>query len=332
MPVFNSENFIVEAINSILGQSLSDFEFIIIDDASVDRSAEIIKSYSDPRIKLIVKSQNTGYTESLNMGIRIAQGRYIARMDSDDVSMDGRLAKQVEMMDLNQEIAVCGTWVEIIPSREIVRYPIDFEELKIALLDNCALAHPTVMMRRKFLVEHGMLYDKSFEPSEDYDLWTRIASKGRIVNIPEPLLLYRQHDQQISHTKYALQKRNADRCRVRMLLNLFATATPLDCEHAEMVYGMMPLKSIDHLYRVIGWLEGIILLNNQGGVYDKVLLRVFVERKKAGLVREFFLRRKVYTPATLVEYFSANTNVKGLLSFSDCFKLFIKSIIFRRLV
>lgn len=114
MPVYNAEKFLKPAIESILNQTFSDFELIIIDDNSNDKTADIIKSYNDNRIKHIVNPNRIGFTNSLNQGLKIAQGDYIARMDADDISDPERFSKEIEFLENNPDIGVCGSWMKII--------------------------------------------------------------------------------------------------------------------------------------------------------------------------------------------------------------------------
>ena len=112
MPVYNAEKYVAEAIDSILNQTFNDFEFLIINDGSTDNSLDIIKSYDDPRITIINNETNLGLSHTLNKGIELARGEYIIRMDADDISLSIRLEKQIEFMDSNQHIGICGSWIQ----------------------------------------------------------------------------------------------------------------------------------------------------------------------------------------------------------------------------
>ena len=144
MPVYNCELYIKEAIDSILNQSFSDFEFIIIDDASSDSTVSIIKAYDDPRIQLIVKQQNSGYTNSLNYGLSIAKGEYIARMDGDDISFSERFEKQIAFLDKNPDVVLCGTFFKIIGMDKVIVVPEGHEDIKVAMLKDCSTVPPSI--------------------------------------------------------------------------------------------------------------------------------------------------------------------------------------------
>jgi glycosyltransferase involved in cell wall biosynthesis len=198
MSVHNGEKYLRDAIESILGQTFSDFEFIIIDDGSSDGSAEIVAAYSDQRIRFIRNEQNIGLTRSLNKGLDLADGAYIARMDSDDISLPERLAKQVAFMDTNLQVGACGTWaLDIDEAGHIIGKR---ETLVGAQLDNfywrTSLIHSSSVFR--FSHSHGPWYDPALFVSQDYDLWLRVGAEQKLSNLREHLLLYRVHHQSIT--------------------------------------------------------------------------------------------------------------------------------------
>ena len=188
-----------------MNQTFADFEFLIIDDCSTDGTYEFLQTVTDSRIKIIRKSKNSGLTVSLNMGLELAKGKYIARMDGDDISEQNRFKKQVEFMEANEDVVVCGSWFQIIDSNEIIKHPVIHEEIKVALLSFCSIAHPTVIMRNNFLKSNMLKYDIAKESAEDYDLWARICGLGKLYNIPEVLLFYRAHPTQVSSVRKVSQ-------------------------------------------------------------------------------------------------------------------------------
>lgn len=202
MPVYNCVAYIKESVDSILAQTFSDFELLIIDDHSTDGTYEYLQHLSDPRIVLIRKPQNSGYTKSLNMGLERATGTYIARMDGDDIALPERFAKQAAYMDNDPEVLVCGSSYQIVDTDTIVQLPLTYEAAKVVSIMNVPVAHPTAFIRHSVLIQHQLRYNEQLEPTEDYDLWTRILDIGKIENLPEVLLLYRKHSEQESITKY----------------------------------------------------------------------------------------------------------------------------------
>lgn len=203
MSVYNGENFLSEAVESILNQTFENFEFIIISDGSTDKSSEILNSYAqqDSRI-ILVEQRNMGLVVSLNKGLEQARAPLIARMDADDVSLPHRLQTQKNYMDENLNIGVLGS--AIIPINEqgiqgkALSYPPVGEKLDHYIYHyGSPLAHPSVMMRRDLVIEQGS-YRQEFKHAEDYDLWLRLHKVSNIDNLAEPLLQYRQHSEKIS--------------------------------------------------------------------------------------------------------------------------------------
>jgi glycosyltransferase involved in cell wall biosynthesis len=222
MPVCDGEQFLHEAIDSILAQTFADFEFLIIDDASADSSRSIVLCYDDPRIRLLANDRNLGVTRTLNRGIRLARGRYLARMDADDISMPERLERQVAHLDANLDCAVVTTFAQIIDTHSMpqgeIRVDLSPEEFARALQRGNRLVHGAVMMRTDVVLRIGA-YDESMKRAQDYDLWLRISDEHAIHTLPEFLYSWRKHGQGISslHTDeqdcYAAQARDSARRR-----------------------------------------------------------------------------------------------------------------------
>ena len=206
MPAYNAEKYIAEAIDSILGQTFEDFEFIILNDCSTDRTEEIILSYDDPRIVYLKNEQNLGVAATLNRGLEVAKGEYIARMDADDISHSYRLAKQAAFLDSFSGVICCGSAVEKFGSAQgLCVYPDSDDKIKTTLLLSCPIAHPSVMLRASILRTNKITYDLAFEKVEDYQLWTVLSEYGAFHNLQEPLIRYRIHAEQVSTTASLIQ-------------------------------------------------------------------------------------------------------------------------------
>lgn len=217
MPVFNAEVFLNESINSILNQSYNNFEFIIIDDGSVDRSSEIINTFNDGRIVFIQNTENKGNYVCRNIGCKAAKGEYICIMDADDVAKKDRIEKQLSFFMNNPQIIACGSYFKTFDEQIQIR-PCKYDILKIYLLYNNMFLHPSLMIKRDSLFEIG-LYDEYFKYSADYNICCQLALRGEIINIPEPLMYYRVHHQQITSLKKQQQKEFADIIRLNYLRN-----------------------------------------------------------------------------------------------------------------
>lgn len=203
MSVYNGEKYLKEAVDSILSQTFTDFEFLIIDDASTDRTPEILRSYRDPRIRIITNEENLGLTKSLNRGLALVMGKYIARMDADDISYPQRIEEQVKYLEEFQNVGLVGSSFEIIDesgnivSRNVYKNYTS-ENIYYKLIFNNCIAHSSVMYRRDLVIKIGG-YNERLTRTQDYDLWSKISKRSRIEIIDEVLLKWRDSQSNISN-------------------------------------------------------------------------------------------------------------------------------------
>jgi len=220
MSVYNGEHYLRKAIQSILSQTFTDFEFIIINDGSTDSTSSILNSYTDSRIHLIRNVQNIGLVKSLNKGLQLARGEYIARMDADDISLPERLYKQVRFLDENPSVAMVGSWTEVINEdsiiEEIWQVPTSSHLLRWRLLFHNTFTHSAVMFRKNIISQLGGYNDKAIS-AEDYDLWSRISFHWDVANIPEVLVKWRRWGSGISTKKQKEQQEMAKKVSRRNL-------------------------------------------------------------------------------------------------------------------
>lgn len=199
MPAYNTEKYIGEAIESILNQTFSDFEFIIIDDRSSDGTVDVVKSYNDNRIRFHQNEKNMGVAATLNRGLDLATGDYIARMDSDDISMPERFEKQIQYMENHPDCAACGTDIKLFGAQwGNFFHSSTPEQLRVDLFFASSLAHPTVMIRSAVIHNDFFRYDETLNGVEDYDLWYRISNRYQLGNVCQILLMYRIHPNQVT--------------------------------------------------------------------------------------------------------------------------------------
>lgn len=299
LPVYNSELYIKETLDSVLEQTYSDFELIIIDDCSTDATVSIIKNFSDNRIKLHEKEKNSGYTNSLNFGFSIAQGEYIARIDGDDICMPERFAKQVHFLEKNPSIILCGTAIKFIGSSSgNLFYPQTHEEIKISLFSfSPTFAHPTIMGKKAIFEKHN--YNKNYEPAEDYELWTRLVAQGKVANLNEILLEYRVHPNQVSVTKKNIQDKNSYKSRLKMLQSL-----QIDSKYSEddiikflvtksWPYTITECEDINEFYNFV------ISQNNALHVFEIKLFKSKLQQIKMSLYKQYFNRKRILHPKSL---------------------------------
>lgn len=205
IPVYNGKKYLKEAIDSVIAQTYQDWEIIVVNEfGSNDGSSDIIKEYCkvNSAIHLVQNEKRLGLAESLNRGISLSEGEYIARLDADDVAYPDRFMKQVKFMDKNPEVIVCGTYQHHFGvDKDWVHRPAEMpEQCKANLLFFCDLCHSTLMLRKKAMIDNNLWYDKNFM-AEDFELWTRVLSVGKVANIPEVLGKYRWGDGNITNEK-----------------------------------------------------------------------------------------------------------------------------------
>jgi glycosyltransferase involved in cell wall biosynthesis len=196
LSVRNGGTDLPKALDTILNQSFSDFELIAINNGSTDGTRAFLDQVADPRVR-VYHQEDKGLAAALNRGISLARGRYIARQDHDDWALPTRLAKQVAFLNANPDHALIGTraeiWVGDSPTGRFHDHPTEDAELRFALLSNNYMVHSSVMIRKAALDEvGGYTTDPSRQPPEDYELWSRIARRFRIANLPERLTIYRE--------------------------------------------------------------------------------------------------------------------------------------------
>ena len=216
MSVYNGEDWLDDAMQSIVKQTYDNWEFIVIDDASNETSQQTLNKYkSDPRIRVIRQSQRNGLTRNLNIAASMIKGDLIARMDADDISYPDRFQKQVEYLQQHPETDLVAGFIEFIDEKGIPkgvwkddRERITNEQIRAILPWRSCIAHPTVMFRKELFREFR--YNETQTHSQDWDMWLQLADHGKILEkIPEPVLLYRVHDQSttsLSNKGFALRK------------------------------------------------------------------------------------------------------------------------------
>ena len=296
MSTYNRENYIKEAVDSILNQTFTDFEFIIFDNASTDSTQEILEEYArrDSRIVYIRNSENKGYVYNLKCGVDMARGEYIARIDDDDISLPKRFARQVEYLDNNPDITVLGTFIQMFGN--------DFDETWVEESDPDILSvlmnfinpicHPSVMIRKSFLKEHNLNYKPEYTYADEYELWSEILEKGgKLKNLPEVLTRYRLHEARESFKDSKKQDIVANKVKYKMLLRFFDTVE--DCDRVLNTLTLYPFSA-----------------NNRKVLYD-----VFetIKSKNKGYLSEkaikLFENKYIGIPSTLDIFFASGLSL-----------------------
>jgi glycosyltransferase involved in cell wall biosynthesis len=277
MPVFNAAPYLRPAVDSILSQTLTDFELLALDDGSTDGSAEILASYRDPRLRIVRAGANSGIVDRLNEGLDLAQGRYVARMDADDISRPDRLSLQAAFLDARPDVGICGAWARRFGAdRRMMRPEIDPVAIRCSLLFESPLVHPSVMMRLDSLRRHGLRY-RAYFSAEDIDLWQRAAECFPIANMPRVLLEYRVHASSVTgNPANAESQRTAMRSIDRVALarlGVDATDDELALHHRIRTTGDAPLEAVE------SWLEKLKRSNRKVYLYPEGEFERIVARR-----------------------------------------------------
>ena len=311
LPAYNAELYIREAIDSILNQTEPDFEFLIFNDGSTDATDKIIKSYNDDRIVYKNEETNIGHLDLLNEGLSIAKGKYIARMDADDVALPNRFEEQFNYLEAHPDVGICGSWYEQIGDETgIYKKPVTFEEIQYHLFYGCPLTHPTVMMRNEFLKKYNLKYDKKYYYAEDHEFFFRSSFHFKLVNLPIVLLKYRIHATQIGSAKWMQQLQVKNAIQAKIFATMLRSCSSSDMAWLVDFFTEHSIPNQTWLYEVDSFKQRIIDENEEKAVYPLHILRraaneLFESKATANFYKHYF--RKYYNQKvfdlTLLRYF-----------------------------
>lgn len=278
MPVYNAERFVEKAIRSVLNQGFREFELVLVNDGSKDQSVEIIESIQDPRIRLIHNEKNMGLACVRNRLLELAQGEYIAWLDSDDYSEPGRLQAQFDYLESRPQAVLCGGFVRPFNHdsgrrQRIWTYPTEPEETRARLLFDDPLATSAVMVRRKVFVENEIEFRQEYPPAEDYDAWERLAQHGEIVNLDQVFTHYRIHANQSSTAGRERQIESVKKIQKRQL-DRFGIEANEDEYEIHLRFGMSAyLIEASFVDAAEAWLRKLLEHNEKNGHYEKQAFR-----------------------------------------------------------
>jgi len=275
IPVHNREDYIRVAVNSILAQTFEDFELVVVDDGSTDRTAEVLAEYADPRLRVIKNGENLGIPASRNRGLEAATGEYIALLDSDDHAYPDRLARQVKYLDANPQITQVGSWCSFMDSNgnmldKVRRQPLNPEDIHAHLLFHCPVINRTVMARTAALQEVG--YDTAFPRCQDYDMHSRLVIAGHsLANMPGILVCGREHPGRFTGQTSDLGRNRKITIYRRMLarIDIEANDEELGRHHALTRPAERPVGAEEFLEWAEAWLWRIKQANRAQPVYPE---------------------------------------------------------------
>lgn len=313
------ESYLRSAIDSVLNQTYGNFEFIIVDDCSTDNSLEIIKSYKDERIVILENEENIGITKSLNRGLRVAKGEFVARMDADDICLPERFEKQVEFLTRNPEYIACGTAIEIIGEHKkgkiICRTIPDIETFRIYLLfgNYPNIAHPTAMFNHVLLKKYNIEYDERYPLAQDYKMWVNCSKYAPCYNLEDVLFQYRVHDKAVSTAKQQLQKDIASQIIMEQL-----QALEISCDDELLeIHRNFFLERKEYNLKFKKWIKKLISQNKIYKVYDGYKLKEILWQRWAEL--SYFALAKTRNPIKMIKILS-NTPLRYWNKLFDTYK------------
>lgn len=319
MPVYNVEMYLAEAIESILNQTLGDFELIILDDGSPDGSGDVAKTFTDKRIVYHRNEVNLGLANNLNVGLKMAKGKYIARMDGDDISLPERFQTQIDFLEAHPDIDLCSCGLQMFGTEDTVWVrEADPEAVKITMMFYSPVLHATSVWRRGSFEKHNLYYDQNAFPAEDYELWSRAVFHCRLVNIPQVLYRYRIHGIQVTKT----DDRKDEKCRqirVNYLKKTLPSLDPIDLDLFVLRYlknmdiSIENVKSLKHIYSTI------IQANLQDKFFNQLMLKKKLNRYYQGLIFQLLVDDKYLIFKSL-----KNTSLLFELRPQQIVKLFLK--------
>lgn len=308
MPVYNVESYIKESIESVLNQTYSDFELLIIDDGSTDNTVDRIMEFSDSRIRLIKKDKNLGLIDSLNLGFKQAKGEYIARMDGDDISAPNRFQKQLDVLLTNPEIKVCGCWLQRFGiHNKIIKHKEFHEEIVAQLLLQCSMSLGAVMFEKKALESYS--FDENKKHVEDYDFWSRISWACKLYNIQEVLYYYRSHDTQVTKLFFDTQRKGDIDIKLFLFKKLnYDNKIFSDDLIAKMLWLTQKISMSD-LVLFFKWIKQLALQNKKQKIYSqkelinilsvinrRLVFELYFEKTTIGLDKKWRLQALTYLP------------------------------------
>jgi len=275
IPVYNREGYVRDAIESVLAQTFTDFELLVIDDGSTDRSCEVVQSYHDPRMRVVCNETNAGIPKTRNTGIRLARGEYLAFLDSDDWAYPERLAKQVAFLDSHPDYAAVGAWVDWMDEegrslRRVKRKPVLPDEIAALRLFQQGIENSASMARIVVLREYE--HQEEYDVSEDFDLWARIAAHYQLATLPDVLVRRRMHSGRISEGKAHRIKETLIAIYAAQLRALGVAFTDTDLDHHYLLRSMRKrgfLPDRAYVEWADAWLQHLQMANLRASSYPE---------------------------------------------------------------
>jgi len=280
LPIYNSERYLRDAIESLLDQTYGNLEILALIEAhNSDSSVELLQSYRDKRIRICVNETKLGLAATLNRGLRLAEGEFVARMDADDIAHSSRIVQQVTLMQRFRRVGLCGTHARLFGDENWDFVPsCEPHKIKVEMLFGCPFVHPTVMFRTELIQKYSLVYDTSLEATEDYDLWSRCIEKFPVANVGSFLLNYRKH---LSAATHRHETRGKSIYRAVMAEQLRAFGMQCSEADVDLHYRVFTrgCSNTDELNAARPWFDRLLEQNKISDRYDRKYFAAYVESR-----------------------------------------------------
>jgi glycosyltransferase involved in cell wall biosynthesis len=311
MSVFNAQKYLEEAIESVLDQSFVDFEFIVINDGSTDDSLKLIQDFKKTNARIfLISRENKGLIASLNEGIKAAKGKYIIRMDADDISQPGRIEALVRFMESNPDVDICGSFVESFGdgiNTSIWKFPEEHEAMRVRTIFTVPLCHGSAIFKANLFQEKGVQFDNAFPHAEDYELFARLSNVAQFGMLPKPLYKVRYVESSVSRVAdkdEESRKKVLSKIFTRITKELELDLAPSECHLHYMLTTSERLKSKKlKLVEVRKYLTKLKNANDKVGFFDKYYFKRFLARKYITVLFYQFVNYRVFSFRSLYSSF-----------------------------
>jgi glycosyltransferase involved in cell wall biosynthesis len=296
LPVYNGELYLQAALDSLYTQSFGDFEIIAINDGSTDASLEILNRQSDQRLRILDNNGNKGLSFSLNRALGEADGAYIARMDADDLSFSDRFQKQIDFLEKNKSVDICGSFVKLIDERgwiyRQVDYPVDDETIRATMIFSSPLVHPSVMFHKSLLSNKDFYYRNI--AGEDYELWSRLPSNIKFANIPEYLLGYRAGFGRGSNEVKIETQEESKKVQIKLVAKYFFEPSADEAYIHHDLFRYPESYNQDNIDKYFDWLLKLQKSNQEKKVFNTKVFRQVLAEQWFSLIRLYGDRKLLY--------------------------------------
>ena len=288
LPVYNAVAYVGEALTSLLNQTFTDFEILVLNDGSTDQSEQVIRSFNDTRIRYISSDQNKGLIYQLNLGVKEARGKYIARLDADDVALDNRLQVQFNYLERHPEIGLLGGNAEVLGSNELLCHSEKHDGILLEMLHRNAFIHSTVMFRKSIFEQINGGFDTNYKHAEDYRMWQLFTGITKLANLPEVLIKYRVHEQQVSAKHATGLLDSADQVRLQFIAS--SLNITLSREQENLHLALIQGNRFDFYPGTVNtWVQTLIGINRQNPFFEVSQFERYLHGCFARYVKGYYL-------------------------------------------